>query len=71
MTTSPSRGPFARLLTAVWDVHDAAAEAIRGPIHNAAVLGVDVHSDQHELRTLRDTIADAQDAFEHLDASGV
>jgi hypothetical protein len=69
--TFPSREPFSRLWTTIWDVHDAAARAIRGPIHAASVLGLDVHSDQHELRELRDAIADAQDAFENLDVSDV
>jgi hypothetical protein len=67
--TSGSKEAFARLLYAVWQVHDAAAYAIRGPLAGASLAGIDVHPDHHELRELRDAIGGAQDAFENLEAA--
>jgi hypothetical protein len=68
MASPSSREPFQRLWQAAWELHDATAAAIQGPLQ-AAAIGLDVHSDHAELRLLRDRNAELQDAFEHLDAA--
>ena len=60
---------FHRLHSAAWEVHEASARAIQGPLDAASWAGLDVHPEHHELRELRDAIAKAQDAFENLEVA--